>query len=152
MTDTPQIAIRPETVACPAHGEHLRANWPSGFAAFSMTIVSAALTDGANDHALLKACGWKEGQSADVGAINRILAKRPLCYFVPRAVIQKALLEMGTLLIGLCRLCGKSNIGGPYMVDQIGRHVELEHVCVTCALDAGDRLHRAHPNGGVWTE
>lgn len=152
MTHPPAIQIKPSTVACPAHGEHLRANWPSGFAMFSMTILKAAFTDGANDFAFLRAAGWRDdGPTPSVDAMNAVLARRPLCYFVPREIVQKALLEMGTLSIGLCQNCGRSNIGGPYTIDNMGREHVFEHFCVNCALDAGDRLHRAHPKGGVWT-
>lgn len=148
----PPVDIRPQTVACPAHGEHLRANWPSGFAAFSMTIIHAALAEGANDFALVRAAGWeREGDPfPPTEAINAVLAKRPLCYFVPREVIQTALLEMGTLRIGLCHGCGQSNIGGIYTINVMGRTTEMPHYCVTCALNAGEALHRARPNGGVW--
>ena len=115
-----------------------------------MTIVQAAL-DGANDYALARAAGWRsEADPIDVVKINDVLARRPLCYFVDRETIQKALLDMGTLKIGLCLRCVRSNIGGPYTVDMIGQTQELEHVCVNCALDLGEETHRKHPNGGVW--
>lgn len=141
----PSLLIKPETVACPAHGEHLRANWPRGFAAFSMTIVQAAM----EGRALHAAAGAVSG-SASVDEMNRVLSRRPLCYFVDRQTIQTALLAMGTLGGGLCQLCGRSNIGGAYTVDMVGSITELPHVCVNCALDLGDKMHRTHPRGGVW--
>lgn len=142
----PPIEVAPTTVACPGHGEHLRANWPSGFAVFSLTILHALL---ANED-FMRECGWREGRSADVAKINGVLAKRPACYFVGRAEIRKALMECGIGRIGLCLVCGRSGLGGRYSVLELGAKVEREHVCFECALDTGERIHAAHPAGGVW--
>lgn len=147
------IQIKPSTVSCPAHGEHLRENWPSGFAAFSITIVQGVL-ETPNTNGLFRELGV-EGQTQpklDTRKLNEITERKPFCYFAGRELIQKALLEMGTLKIGFCENCGRSNIGGPYTVNIMGRDSRYEHFCVTCALDAGENLHRAHPNGGVWRD
>lgn len=143
----PAIDVRPSTVACPAHGEHLRANWPSGFAVFSMTIVQALFE---TSDAFLRELGWRPGHLGDLGKVNTVLARRPACYFVGRELLRQALMDSGIGRLGLCLLCGRSGMGGPYTVNNMGHHQELDHVCFECALDAGDRLHAAHPNGGVW--
>lgn len=148
MNESDPILIEPKRVSCPGHGEHLRASWPNGFAAFMMTIVEAMFAS----EEFMRECGWGPGKTADVGRINEILAQRPACYFVGRDILRKALMESGIGTIGLCLLCGLSGVGGPYSVDQVGQTVELNHVCFECALNAGERIHRAHPNGGVWHE
>jgi hypothetical protein len=142
----PLVEISPQRVACPAHGEHLRAPWPAGFAVFSMLLFRAAV----ESSKLQDACrALGHGGSPDVADINFITARRPLCYFVEREVIANALREMGTLRIERCDLCGTPSFAGPYTIDNMGRF-ETVTACVDCACNAGERLHQAHPNGGVW--
>lgn len=151
MTDTPQIELSPVTVCCPAHGEHLRAQWPSGFLIVSVTLAKAALVS----EPLAEAVGALPGGCVDgkphVERINEVLARRPLCYFVTRDVIRGAFMEAGIMRVGLCLLCGRSGLGGPYSVNSIAGVQDIKHACLECALDTGERMHRAKPNGGVWT-
>ena len=151
MTGGPPIEVSPETVTCPGHGEHLRAEWPKGFAKFAMTLVQAAL----GSDAFIRAVdpGWTGERGTanfDAAKANAVLARRPCCYFVDRATVRRALHESGLGRIGLCRVCGRTGLGGPYSVDVIGRRVEHPHVCFECALDTGERIHLAHPDGGAW--
>lgn len=164
MTDRPltpdgstPIDVRPSTVACPCHGEHLRADWPRGFMVFSVTIIKAALESEAL-HEAASAIDQRNTGEPRILAINSVLAKRPACYFVERAVVQDALMECGILRIGLCETCGQSNLSGPYNVIgpaspgnilTLGKQITV-NLCLTCALNAGDRMHAAFPNGGVW--
>jgi len=144
----PTVEISPERVACPAHGEHLRANFPAGFAVFAMTLFQAAVESTELQEACRVIAG--RGGSPDPADINLVTARRPLCYFVSREVIANALRSMGTLRIERCDLCGVPSFAGPYSVNNIGK-IETVTACVDCACNAGERLHRAHPNGGVWT-
>lgn len=149
MPEGPPVEISPRRVACPGHGEHLRAQWPAGFAVFSLTIFKAAVEGEALQRAGREVAFLPAGASIPPPTINLVTERRPLCYFVERAVIADALREMGTLSIGLCDVCGRSGFSGPYSIDMMGRVVD-SRVCVDCACDAGERIHRAHPTGGVW--
>jgi hypothetical protein len=145
-----EILIKPQTVCCPAHGEHLRAAWPAGFATVSMTLFQAALE--ADELKRLIDPGWDgEGKvNMDEARLNAVLAERPLCYFVGRETILKALRASGIGKYGRCDVCGVPRLGGPYSVTQpTGR--EEWTLCFECALDGGERLHAEHPDGGVWT-
>lgn len=145
-----EILIKPQTVCCPAHGEHLRAKFPTGFAGLVMTLLPAAL---ASDE-LVRAIDPEgvEGERAkmDEAKLNEVLAKRPLCYFVDRETLYKALVASGVGEHVRCDVCGIPRLGGPYSVTQpTGR--EEWTLCFECALDGGERLHAEHPDGGVWT-
>lgn len=148
MSDEPQILIKPSAVACPGHGEHLRAQWPSGFLMYSMTIINQMF----KNEELIRECGGNADNKADVNKINEVLAVRPACYFVDRDTIRQALMESAIGAIGICQICSRSSIGGPYTLNDMGIHKELPHVCFECALDTGERIHQAHPKGGVWNE
>lgn len=137
-----QLIIKPSTVACPAHGEHLRAKWPRGFAAYSMTIVRAFL-----ESPQLQA---KLNGQWDPQVVNTLLTRKPMCYWVERDVIRRALMETGLGKFRRCELCRQVSIGGPYTAVIGARTTELKHVCFECALRNGDRLHAEHPEGGVW--
>lgn len=41
----PQINIKPETVACPVHGECFRLNWPAGYLGYSLRAFTLATTN-----------------------------------------------------------------------------------------------------------
>jgi hypothetical protein len=144
------IEISPQRVACPGHGEHLRASWPSGFAVFSMLLFKAAVESPKLQEACRIEANLKADEPLPPPVINLVTEHRPLCYFVERTVIANALREMGTLRIARCDLCGVPGFAGPYSVNMMGR-IDTVTACVDCACNAGERLHAAHPNGGVWT-
>lgn len=150
MTDKPHIEIRPQTVCCPAHGEHLRANWPEGFAVVSLTLLRAALE---NDELVRTTDPEWDGEDGhgrmDENRINEVLADRPLCYWVDRATIRRAFMESGVGRLGKCRACRRRDLGGAYSIST-PTGIDESWLCFSCMLDAGDRLHGAHPNGRVW--
>lgn len=148
----PIIEVSPKRLMCPGHGEHLAENWPTGFAMASMTILRAVLDD-ERLHAAIRTIGGKNKDGKlNINYINLITEKRPFCYFVDRDVIRQALTSSGIGTIAICHICGRSGMGGPYRVAAaMGKgSAKLPHVCFECALDTGERMHRAHPNGGVW--
>lgn len=137
---------------CPGHGEHLHERWPSGFAHAGMTILESALIDKRLEDAVRTLGGGTKDGKLNVEYINLVTNKRPLCYFVDREVIRDALAGSGIGTIAICHVCGRSGMGGPYRVAAAmgSGQAKLPHVCFECALDTGERMHRAYPNGGVW--
>lgn len=150
--DKPIIEVSPKRLMCPGHGEHLAENWPSGFAHAGMTIVQAALEDKRLHDAIRIMGGRNKEDKLDVKYINLITEKRPFCYFVDREVIREALAGSGIGKISICHICGQSGMGGPYRITAAmgSGQAKLPHVCFECALNTGENMHRAHPNGGVW--
>lgn len=138
---------------CPGHGEHFAENWPAGFIPAGLTVVRAALGDKRLEDAIRTMGGARTSDGKlSVEYINLITERRPLCYFVDREILRDALAGSGIGVIGLCRICGRSGMGGPYRVAAAmgSGQQKLQHVCFECALDTGERMHRAHPTGGVW--
>lgn len=144
------VIVKPQTVMCPAHGEHLRHQFPTGFAVVSMTMFREMM----QDEDLIREVdpSWtSEAEHAhlDEDRLNEVLARKPMCYWVDDAGIRKAFMESGILKLGKCKLCRKRDLGGPYSFDMPTGITET-WVCLSCMLGVGERLHRAHPNGGVW--
>lgn len=156
MTDAHQpdreILVKPETVCCPAHGEHLRAHFPAGFVIVAMTLIQDTLTSDDFIRAVDPTWDGQDGTAQmDIGRVNEILATKPMCYWVPRDAIRKALMDSEIGQIGRCDTCHRSGLGGPYDVSlPVG--TQTLWLCFECALDAGEKLHRAHPDGQVWPE
>lgn len=150
--DKPIIEVSPKRLMCPGHGEHLAEHWPRGFAMAGMTILQAVLDDERLHEAIRTMGGKNKDGKLDVNYINLITEKRPFCYFVDREVIRQALAGSGIGTIAICYICGRSGMGGPYRVaaGMGSGWQKLPHACFECALDAGERMHRAHPSGGVW--
>lgn len=148
--DRAPIEVSPQTVACPGHGEHLRAQWPKGFVIVAMKLFEATLAS--EDFMRAVDPGWDGSRPADfqVEAANMVLSRWPFCYWVDRPTIRGALMESGIGTIGVCVLCGRKGIGGPYSMHHAGRVQEAPHVCFECGLDIGERIHREKPDGGVW--
>lgn len=162
MPDEPDVnqlpvELSPTRVCCPGHGEHFRANWPNGFLLFGVHAFQKAtenpkLWDACREEAHLSIL-----EQIPPTTVNLVTERRPLCYFLERADIIAMLREAGTLeggawlRIARCDLCGVPRFAGPYSIDNVGR-IETLTVCLECACDAGERIHRAHPKGGVWNE
>lgn len=148
----PIIEVTPRRLMCPGHGEHLAEQWPKGFAFVSMTILEAALSSDDLHEVIRRMGGVNDKGLANPEYINLITQRRPFCYFVTRDVIRNALGGADIGRIGLCQICGRSGIGGPYRVaDLVGNGFQkLPHVCFECALDTGERMHTAYPTGHDW--
>lgn len=150
LPDGPMIELNPKRICCPAHGEHLRAQWPKGAAIVMVMLARAAL--GSDE--LADACR-RPGDEADakmpVERINEVLETRPLCYFVDRATIRQALLDAEILRIIRCQSCGRTGMGGPYTISLPTGSREVA-ICVECALSNGEQTHRLHPDGNVWPQ
>lgn len=145
------VEISPQRVACPGHGEHLREQWPRGFAVFAITMFQVA-TESPRLWAACREAAGLPRDANDLGPqlINLVTEKRPLCYFVPRAKIASILRDTELFAIGVCQVCERSGFVAPYSM-RMPRGVErLERLCVECACNTGERIHRAHPKGGVW--
>lgn len=145
------IEVTPQRLFCPAHGELLRPSWPAGMASVGMPIVYAALQSKALADAARAVGVVPEGQLLDHELINTVTAKRPFCYFAERSVIEQAFRGFDGLVKTRCDNCGIPRVGGLYKVEMPdGEHKDLDHLCIECMLDAGDRFHAAHPDGEVW--
>jgi hypothetical protein len=150
MSKENPIEITPKTVFCPGHGELLRKHWPSGFLRVAMYILQSENGIFVSDD-FVKACGGDTDFTADVSKINAVLAVRPMCYFLSRDTIRQAYMESADIFtVGVCVICKRSGIGGPYQITQPTGIEELDHVCLECALDVGERIHRAKPKGNPW--
>lgn len=150
--DRPMVEIRPQTVCCPAHGEHLRANWPTGFAVVSLELFTAAIAT--DELARAVDPSWDDSTTRphmNEDALNQVLATRPLCYWVPREAIRRAFMESELGRLGKCKICKRRGLGGAYSLSW-PEGIEQSWVCFSCMLDAGERLHRAHPDGKVWPD
>lgn len=150
MSERPFIEMRPQTICCPAHGEHLRDQWPKGYATVGLTLFTAALENEKLIHEVDPSWDGQDGHGhLDEDALNRIFALRPMCYWVDRATIRRALMnsEIGQLV--KCEVCKRTGLGGPYQASYPQGIVTLT-LCFECGLDAGERLHEAYPNGKVW--
>jgi hypothetical protein len=143
--EQPIVKIEPRRVLCPAHGEHLRANWPKGWAMTGLTLFRKAVAS----PELLQACGWREGgASVPVERINDLTDTKPLCYFVDEDEIRKVLATHVVDRVMRCDVCGIPGHAGPYTVRDEDGSVNTLDVCVECALLAGRKLHKSQPEGG----
>jgi hypothetical protein len=146
----PFVEISASRLFCPAHGEHFRPHWPKGIAVATMVMFQAALV---NDD-LIRAVdpswdGSDKSAHLDEDRLNEITARRPFCYWVSREKIREVYMESEIGQLGRCTQCGRSGMGGPYMVSlPVG--TQEWWLCFECALDAGERLHTSHPDGNVW--
>lgn len=143
------IEVTPQRVACPGHGEHFRASWPTGFLIFGVKMFQAATESPKLWDACRAAAHLSAVESIPPETINLVTERLPLCYFVPRETIISLLRDAGILRIARCDVCGRSDFAGPYSVSYAGRVAERV-LCIGCACDTGERIHRAHPEGGVW--
>lgn len=150
------IEISPKRVCCPGHGEHFRANWPVGFATFSVHAFQKATENPKLWDACRKAANLSPDEQIPPTAINLVTEKQPLCYFLERSDILEMLQEAGTLpdaawlKIDRCDICGIPRLAGSYDVKDSDQ-VNTLTVCLECACDAGERYHQAYPDGGVWS-
>lgn len=149
------VELSPERVCCPGHGEHFRANWPTGFLMFGVKAFQKATENPKLWEACRELAHLSAIEQIPPTTINLVTERRPLCYFLSRADIIAFLREAGTLegatwlRIARCDLCGIPRFAGSYSVSYVGR-IETKMVCLECACDAGERIHRAHPTGNVW--
>lgn len=147
--------MSPQRVCCPGHGEHFRANWPTGFLVFSVKAFQKATENPKLWEACRAAAHLSAIDQIPPTTINLVTERKPLCYFLERGDILALLREAGTLdggawlRIARCDLCGIPRFAGPYSIDNVGKFETLM-VCLECACDAGERIHQAHPEGTVW--
>jgi hypothetical protein len=160
MPDEPDVSqipveLTPQRVYCPGHGEHFRANWPTGFLTFGIHAFQKATENPKLWDACRKAADLSAIEQIPPTVINLVTEHTPLCYFLKRSDIITMLRDAGTLegaawlRIARCDLCGIPRFAGPYSIDNVGR-IQTLTVCLECACDAGERIHRVHPTGGVW--
>lgn len=162
MSDEPDVRqipveLTPQRICCPGHGEHFRANWPTGFLTFGVRAFQKATENPKLWEACRKAAHLSAIEQIPPTTINLVTERKPLCYFLEREDIVSLLRDAGTLegaawlRIARCDLCGVSRFAGPYSINNVG-HIETLTACLECACDAGERIHRAHPTGGVWSQ
>lgn len=148
MADEAQILVTPLTITCACHGEHLRAQWPKGFAAVGLSLTQAALESESLHKTVRGLMSRRERKGKlDVRLINKVTATRPLCYFVDRDVIRQAFIDADILVKQRCDICGVVRLAGPYDMTHPIRGRVTDIVCIECALDAGEREHKFFPKG-----
>jgi hypothetical protein len=143
-----EILVTPQTVVCASHGEHFRARWPTGWAVFALSMLQAAL-DSPELQKATRLAGHRIGKPR-AEDINKVLAKRPTCYFVDRDTIRDALIAAGLLAKQRCDMCGVVRLAGNYDIGGlpiVGDGRRTMTVCVECCLDGGEREHAAYPKG-----
>lgn len=151
-----QVEITPQRVCCPAHGEHFRANWPTGFLVFGVKAFQKATENPKMWETCRQVGGLSSIEQIPPETINLVTKTKPLCYFLERADILVMLAEAGTLKKGVwlqhqrCDICGIPRLAGAYSINNDGK-IQTNTVCIECACDAGDRMHEAFPNGNVWS-
>lgn len=139
------IEIRPQTITCASHGEHLRAEWPRGYGFIGLRLFEAAIAKPRLISAARKYTPLRRRPGAD--EINRVLAKTPCCYYVTRDEIRDIFTEADILVKQRCDLCGVVRLAGPYDIGYPDGSRKTEIVCIECMLDSGDREHAAYPKG-----
>lgn len=144
--DEPFVEVSAVRLVCASHGEHLRAQWPKG-AAIMFTVIPKAALEG---EALAKAVRGRGPRrrrgELDVARVNKVTEKMPFCYFVDRSTLRNAFLDANILSEVTCALCGHTREGGPYTIAYPGGP-QTKMVCLECALDSGEREHKARPHG-----
>lgn len=151
------IEITPQRVCCPGHGEHFRANWPTGFMVFSVKAFRKITENPELWEACRKAAGLAAIHQIPPVTINLVTEHMPFCYFLERADILELLREAGTLEGAAwlkhqrCDSCGIPRLAGPYSI-VLDDRVETKTVCLECACDNGERMHAAYPEGNVWSK
>jgi hypothetical protein len=145
------VQITPKRVLCPCHGEHLRAQWPSGFAIVAMGVVQAALANGALVRAIDLTWDGQDGTAAfSPQKLNALSERKPLCYFVDDDTLRRVFREAGILKVLRCDHCGVPRDAGPYTMLYPDGSVREVVLCLECMLHAGRRLHEELPDGVVW--
>lgn len=146
------VEITPQRMVCSGHGEHFRANWPIGFMVFSVKAFQKATENPKLWDACRAAAHLSAIETINPTVINLVTEHKPLCYFLERADLIALLREAGTLeggtwlRIARCDVCGVPRFAGDYTVSYPDGN-RVETVCLECACDAGERIHRAYPNG-----
>lgn len=149
------VELSAQRICCPGHGEHFRANFPVGLMVFGVKAFQKATENPKLWEACRKAAHLSDDEPIPPTTINLVTEQQPLCYFLERKDIIGLLREAGTLedatwlSIARCDLCGIPRFAGPYSMNNMGK-ILTKTVCLECACDAGERIHRAHPKGGVW--
>lgn len=138
-----QIIVKPRTVLCVVHGEHLREHWPKGFLMIGIEMVAAALSS----EKLLAETSWSEGDEPPLVELNALLAQRPMCYWVEADVIRKALCEHVLERTARCDACGRIGKLGPYTTTEPDGSSNKRDVCVECVISGGERFHATYPDG-----
>lgn len=151
VPEGPYVEITPQRVFCPGHGEHFRAEFPKGFPITAIKMFQAA-TAGEGPSSLWAIVKQVTGEEKPgVDGINVVTETRPLCYFVDRDTLGRLLRDSEIGRLGRCAVCSRSGLGGPYQVS-VPQGIQQTWLCFECALDSGERIHRAHPDGHVWPQ
>jgi hypothetical protein len=149
MSDEPsfltgdEVRIEPKRLLCPSHGEHLRAQWPKGYAIVGVRLFQKAC----ENPELWAACGYVEGgEPPDPKLINSVTDLKPLCYFLSEDDLRAILREADIYRVRKCALCGLTGDVAPYSYNARGV-IKTRPVCIECAMRAGRREHAAYPDG-----
>lgn len=160
MPDEPDVSqipveLTPQRLCCPGHGEHFRANGPTGFLTFGVRAFQKATENPKLWEACRKAAHLSAIELIPPTTINLVTERQPLCYFLERSDIIAFLREAGTLKgdtwlrIARCDLCGIPRFSAPYSINNVGE-IQTLMVCLECACNIGENIHREHPKGHIW--
>jgi hypothetical protein len=146
------IDLQVHRVTCNAHGEHFRDKFPKGWPIFMLYIARPVLNNQrfTDEWTKLLPVPFEQAtQEMHYDAINELLDIKPLCYWVTREQIRKAYYESRIGRIIKCVVCKRSGLGGPYSITT-PEGVKKAKLCFECALDTGERLHKAYPERPPW--
>jgi len=126
------IAISIERIACPRHGEPFRANWPKGWAMFSLPLVQEILESEEVHEEIAKLEGHEGDPDHKLNprTVEQVLDIRPACCRVSPERLLKAYHESNVGTIKRCKVCGKKRSGTSYKTSL----AELSHVCFECVI------------------
>jgi hypothetical protein len=140
------IIIKPTTLVCASHGEHLRDQWPSGFMTVGISLFQAAVASPRLTREARRVAKRPIGKLQH-RVLNQVFAKKPMCYFCTREEIRQAFIDADLLTKQRCDVCGHIDLAGPYTMQMPGGELKTEIVCIECMLDGGEREHAAYPKG-----
>lgn len=131
---------------CAIHGELLRDQWPTGYAA----IVIALAHEFLHDPRTWRACGWSPDDRTRLADNERLQGAlddaAPLCCRYPSAW-RRGFEEGGAGRRGYCRGCGHFRLGAPYQMrdPRSGEVQRYPHFCVECVSAGARRANQIPP-------
>jgi hypothetical protein len=137
QTDPPPIDLSKaldltvKRAACPKHGEPFRAQWPKGWAMFSVKIMSEVLMDPAFPGEWGKLAGEN-----DFRKMEAALDRKPACERVSNEFLLQLYEECGVGEMRTCSNCCRHALGTPYRtIDPRTKWPrEYAHICFQCLL------------------
>jgi hypothetical protein len=135
MSDQPIIELEHRRVMCGLHGEPLRAQWPLGYAIFTLKAFETVCS--AEGWAEEMKSAYQAGAQTDKEAVERLLDRRPLCCRMTADDLHSLYVETGIGRLATCQGCFATSLGTEYRTVR----KTFRHLCFNCAI------HRIHVKG-----